>query len=98
MRIAYLCSAYPAVSHTFILREVTALRRRNVEIDTLTIHRSRPEHILTAAEREAARTTWAALPPRWPTLVRSHGRAALTRPRRYAATLRLALRLAARGP
>ena len=27
LRIAYLISRYPAISHTFILREVTALRR-----------------------------------------------------------------------
>jgi colanic acid/amylovoran biosynthesis glycosyltransferase len=97
MRIAYLCSVYPAVSHTFILREVAALRRRGIEIATLAIHRSAPDQILTDADREAARTTWAVLPPRMPTLLGSHARAVLTRPRRYWATLHLSLRLAAQG-
>ena len=43
MKIAYLCSEYPAISHTFILREVEALRRRGSEIDLLDPpHQRRP--------------------------------------------------------
>jgi colanic acid/amylovoran biosynthesis glycosyltransferase len=37
VKIAYLTSQYPAVSHTFILREVLALRRLGVEIGTFSI-------------------------------------------------------------
>ncbi len=38
LRIAYLVSRYPAISHTFILREVLALRRRGFEIHTASIN------------------------------------------------------------
>jgi glycosyltransferase involved in cell wall biosynthesis len=38
IRIAYLVSEYPAVSHTFILREVQRLRRLNFEIYTASIN------------------------------------------------------------
>lgn len=59
MRIAYLASRYPAVSHTFILREVAALRGRGVEIDTFSVRRSRPdEYGGPEDENEAARTRW----------------------------------------
>lgn len=37
MRVAYLASQYPAPSHTFIAREIEALRRRGVAIETFTI-------------------------------------------------------------
>jgi hypothetical protein len=32
MRVAYLVNQYPAVSHTFIRREILALERQGVEI------------------------------------------------------------------
>ena len=32
MRVAYLINQYPAVSHTFIRREILALERQGVEI------------------------------------------------------------------
>ena len=38
IRIAYLVSTYPAVSHTFILREVQRLRGANFEISTASIN------------------------------------------------------------
>jgi glycosyltransferase involved in cell wall biosynthesis len=55
-RLAYLMSIYPAVSHTFFMNEITALRRLGFAIDTASINR--PEHVagasaLEASEREA---------------------------------------------
>jgi colanic acid/amylovoran biosynthesis glycosyltransferase len=38
IRIAYLVSTYPAVSHTFILREVRGLRRQNFDIRVASIN------------------------------------------------------------
>lgn len=38
IRIAYLVSTYPAVSHTFILREVRGLRRENFDIRVASIN------------------------------------------------------------
>jgi len=97
MRIAYLVSRYPAVSHTFVLREVLALRRLGVLIDTFSIRRSRSEELLSAADREAFETTYAILPPRIGDLLRAHAMALVTRPWRYLVTLWLALRLTPGG-
>jgi colanic acid/amylovoran biosynthesis glycosyltransferase len=49
-RLAYLLSIYPAVSHTFFLNEVTALRRLGFTIDTASINR--PEQAAGASALE----------------------------------------------
>ena len=46
MKVAYLASQYPAVSHTFILREVTAVRALGVEIETFSIRRGEADPAL----------------------------------------------------
>jgi colanic acid/amylovoran biosynthesis glycosyltransferase len=52
-RLAYLVSEYPAVSHTFILREIRELRTLNWDIKVASINRSaRPVDELTKDERE----------------------------------------------
>ena len=51
--VGYLTSRYPAISHSFIAREVEALRRLGLRIDTFGIHRSDPRHVLTSADEEA---------------------------------------------
>jgi len=58
LRLGYLVSRYPAISHTFILREVLELRRAGIEIDAASINGlDRPPDKLTAEERaEADRT------------------------------------------
>ncbi len=59
MKIAYLASLYPAVSHTFVLREVLALRARGHDVGTFSIRRPAPHDIKgDAAQREAERTRW----------------------------------------
>ena len=40
MRIAYLIGHYPAVTHTFILREIQQLRRQGFEIETFSVRRA----------------------------------------------------------
>lgn len=97
MRIGYLCGQYPAVSHTFVLREVEALRRRGVEIDTFSIRRASADHLLAEADRVAFQSTFAILPARVGRLLGAHLRAAISAPRAYVRTLRLALRLAPPG-
>lgn len=96
MRIAYLCGHYPAVSHTFILREVNALRELGMEIHTFSIRPAQPHELLSELDREAFRTTYSVLPPKPPDIARAHLRA-LTRPGRYLSTLALALRLSPAG-
>ena len=51
LRAAYIVGLYPAVSHTFIQREVAALRRRGAEVVTLSIHRAGAGDVLSAADR-----------------------------------------------
>ena len=57
-RLAYLVSRYPAISHTFILREVAELRRLGIAIEVASINGlDRSPEQLTAEERsEASRT------------------------------------------
>ncbi len=97
MRIAYLVSRFPAISHTFILREVLALRRLGVEIETFSIRRTDPRELLSAADREAFAATDAIVAPRPLALATAHATALLSRPLRYATTLLLALRLSPPG-
>jgi colanic acid/amylovoran biosynthesis glycosyltransferase len=94
VRIAYLCSLYPAVSHTFVLREVQALRASGEEVATFSIHRAAPEHVLSCADREAQETTFAILPARPLAVLRVHLAALARHPFAYRSTLALALRLA----
>lgn len=95
MKIAYLCSEYPGVSHTFVLREVNALRELGMDIDTFSVRRS--ERLLAEADRAADRSTYAILPPRWTDLLRSHLHLLRRRPRAYLSTLALAVRLSPSG-
>jgi colanic acid/amylovoran biosynthesis glycosyltransferase len=87
-RIAYLCGHYPAVSHTFILREVNALRRRGAEIETFSIRPAQQHELLSDLDREAFRTTYAVLPPKPHHLVVAHLRALARSPGAYSARWR----------
>lgn len=58
-RSAYLVSRYPALSHTFILREVRRLRKLGFEIRVASVNRpDRPVPGLTAEEREEEAATY----------------------------------------
>jgi glycosyltransferase involved in cell wall biosynthesis len=96
-RVAYVCAEYPKVSHTFVMREVDALRRRGLDIDTFTVRRTPPEGLLSDADRAADRETFAILPPDPVRLARAHARWLVRHPARYVGTLRLALRHASSG-
>jgi glycosyltransferase involved in cell wall biosynthesis len=88
--IAYITSYYPAVSHTFILREVRALRRRGVPISTTSVHAS-DQGLLSDADREEFENTHALLPARWSEVAKAHLCALARHPRAYFSTLRLSL-------
>jgi colanic acid/amylovoran biosynthesis glycosyltransferase len=97
MRIGYLASHYPAVSHRFLLREVQALRRCGVEVETFSIHRTPPSEALAQSDRDEARNTHAVLPPRWLSLLSSHAAAFVRAPGRYLSALRFAVQRANPG-
>jgi glycosyltransferase involved in cell wall biosynthesis len=90
--IVYLVPWYPAVSPTFVLREIQALRRLGRQVSTISIHRPRPEDVLAEADREAYATTYFLSPPRLRDHMAAHLQALRARPRAYVATLAAALR------
>jgi colanic acid/amylovoran biosynthesis glycosyltransferase len=90
-RLAYLATLYPALSHSFVQREVKALRARDLEIHTFALHATDPAHVLTDADREAQSSTFTVLPPRLRGFVGAHLRALLTGPAAYLRTLAFAL-------
>jgi glycosyltransferase involved in cell wall biosynthesis len=92
MRLGVICSRYPAVSHTFIQREVRALRARGVDVATFAVRRASRADALSAADREELATTHSILPA-GPELPCAHLRALLRHPGAWAGTLLRALRL-----
>lgn len=57
--VAYLVSRYPAVNHTFILREIRGLRARGLDIRVASVlEADRPPEGMSADEREEARRTF----------------------------------------
>ena len=92
MRIGYLVSRHPATSHTFIRREIAALRRRGAEIHTFSIRRPFPEEVRSEADRRDLADTWYVLPVGAAALIREHLAALVRRPGPYLRTLRRALR------
>jgi glycosyltransferase involved in cell wall biosynthesis len=95
--VAYLVSAFPLVSHTFIARELDALRARGLKVVTMSIRRTPADQLLSDADRRAADETFSVFPLDKKRFVKAHMRAMLTRPGRYLATLRLGLRMSAGG-
>jgi glycosyltransferase involved in cell wall biosynthesis len=83
MRIAYLTTRYPSVSHTFILREVEALRSLGFEVETFSVWRTAKADLLSAADRNAFDSTYALLPPRLRDYLRAHREALSASPWHY---------------
>jgi glycosyltransferase involved in cell wall biosynthesis len=90
--VAYLVGRYPAISHTFIARELASLRRRGAVVSTISIHQATPEHLLSVADREAFDSTYYLTPPRIRDHLLAHARAISSRGTRYVSTLLWALR------
>jgi glycosyltransferase involved in cell wall biosynthesis len=95
--IAYITTGYPALSHTFIQREVEALRRHGIGISTTSVHRAPAEAVMSAGDRRAVETTYALLPPHWRHILRAHLSALVRHPAALLSTLRLSLTLARPG-
>jgi colanic acid/amylovoran biosynthesis glycosyltransferase len=91
VRLAVICSRYPAVSHTFIEREVSALRARGARVDTFAVRRAKTSDALSLAARRELMSTYAILPAGLE-LPSAHLRA-LRHPRAWLGTLGRALRL-----
>lgn len=91
-KIAYLTSQYPATSHTFIRREVEALRRAGMDISTFSIRQPSHSERGDPENHAAFESTTYILPPRLGGLLGAHPLAFVHSPGRYLRTLRDALR------
>ncbi|MDD2768032.1 MAG: glycosyltransferase family 4 protein [Methylococcus sp.] len=94
VRLAYLISRYPAISHTFILREVLGLRQLGFDICIASVNPpDRPLEQLTATERTEAEAAWFIKPSGVTGAALALIQAAFHRPRRLASGLWFALSL-----
>ncbi len=96
-RIAYLVGRYPALSKSFVLREVQALRDLGLEVDTFSIWRSQPDQLLAEADRAEADRTFNFLPPRIGRSLVSHLHALAASPHAYGTLVAHALRTSMPG-
>jgi glycosyltransferase involved in cell wall biosynthesis len=97
--VAYLTGDYPKVSHTFILREVQAVRAAGVPVLTCSI-RQPPASEFKGQEELTARaeTFYVIAAAKNPLrLFKAHGRALTTSPGRWLKTLALAVRMRSPG-
>ncbi|MBE9476541.1 MAG: glycosyltransferase family 4 protein [Proteobacteria bacterium] len=97
--IAYLTGEYPAVSHTFILREVEALRALGADVITCSIRKTDPDQHRGKAEKDAFRTTFYVLARAKNPLnfIRDHVSMLLKSPSRYMKAFGLALKTRSPG-
>lgn len=94
IRLAYFISRYPAVSHTFILREVRELRALGVEVHTASVNPpDRPLEDLGDEERNEANFTHVLKRQPPARIVAAFARTIATRPLQLIAGMALALRL-----
>jgi glycosyltransferase involved in cell wall biosynthesis len=93
-RIAYLLSQYPAISHTFFLSEVLAMRQRGFLIETASVNAIQPPPggFPTTEMQAAAETFYIKQCPK-PEILKVLLRTFFTRPRVVARGLSAALRL-----
>ena len=92
-RIAYLINQYPAVSHSFIRREIRALESRGLAVQRIAL-RGWDDALADPADREERRRTRYVLQGGIAPLVFSVVRTLIVRPRQFIRALGLALRMA----
>ncbi|MCC2634648.1 MAG: glycosyl transferase group 1 [Ramlibacter sp.] len=97
MKVAYLVSQYPAPSHTFIRREVAALRRRGVKIDIFSVRPPLPEEVMSDVDVADRDETTYLLPAGPITVLGNNLRMFFRAPGAYLAALACSLRHRNRG-
>ena len=91
--VAYLTGCYPMASHTFIQREIAALRRFGARIITVSVRAPGADHLTGPEERGAAAGTFYVLRrARNPLVLLRAGLWIIAAPRRTAAAVALAAR------
>src|SRR5579862_3897194 len=62
VKLGYLVSQYPALNHSYVLREVHRLRRRGIDVRVVSVRRcDRPLSALNAVEAEEAARTFSVI-------------------------------------
>jgi glycosyltransferase involved in cell wall biosynthesis len=98
VRLAYLVSQYPAISHTFVLREIRRLRELGFDVRVASIRGpDRPFEQLTVEEQEEQRATFYIKPAGITAALRANARMLLRRPLAYAGGLAYATHLGSRS-
>jgi len=92
-KLVYLTGEYPKASHTFILREIAALRAQGMTVLTASIRKPSAENLIGPEEEsEASKTFYVLEAAKRPlALLKAHA-ASLKQPRRWFGALGLALR------
>ncbi len=98
VRLAYLVSQYPAISHTFILREIRRLREVGFDVRVASIRApDRPFEQLTREEQEEQRATFYIKPAGIAAALGANLRMLRLRPLAYLGALAYAARLGIRN-
>ncbi|GAA3893268.1 glycosyltransferase [Sphingomonas limnosediminicola] len=92
VRIGYLTSQYPATSHTFISREVAALRKLGVPLETFSVRPPLPDEMRDEKLRSEAEATFTIFNQRATGIMAAQLAMALTNPVEVSRTLVRALR------
>jgi glycosyltransferase involved in cell wall biosynthesis len=97
--VAYLTGDYPKVSHTFILREVQAVRTAGLKVITCSIRQPSASEFKGQEEQQArAETFYVIAAAKNPLrLLAAHGRAILRAPGSWVSTLALSVRMRSPG-
>ena len=95
--VCYVTSHYPALSHTFVMREILGLRAAGVRVDTVSVHQASEDSLLAEADRREAERTWNIFPLQLRLFGRAHGRAISRHPAAYLRVLAEALRASPGG-
>ncbi|MBZ4218575.1 MAG: glycosyltransferase [Chlorobium sp.] len=96
--IAYLCSEYPAVSHTFIYREIESLRKAGMKVHTASIRKPSNLQFMAAAEQDEAVKTLMVLATPLPLMAKAHLHSFLKNPAGYLRMAFEASKLLFKGP
>ena len=91
MSIGYVVSKYPAISHTFVQREVLALREQGLTVHTFSVRKTPQKELLSETDRTEAATTFSLLPRPLIQVIAAHGCELLRSPVRYILTLWFAI-------
>jgi colanic acid/amylovoran biosynthesis glycosyltransferase len=92
LKIAYLTTEYPKVSHTFIRREIRELERRGHEVVRLSV-RPPSGALVDPADREEAERTFTCLSGSKLRVLASAAAAAVRHPLKFAAALRMTAKM-----